>query len=49
VTIVDHDPRQLGREAARLLLSRLGADAHHRGPARMVEMPVRVAPAVPSV
>ena len=25
VTVVDHDPRQLGREAARLLLSRLGA------------------------
>ena len=24
VTVVDHDPRQLGREAARLLLSRLG-------------------------
>lgn len=49
VTIVDHDPRQLGREAARLLLSRLGSGArHHRGPARMVEMPVRVAPAAPS-
>lgn len=48
VTVVDHDPRQLGREAARLLLSRLGADARQRGPARMVEMPVRVVPAAPS-
>lgn len=42
VTVVDHDPRQLGREAARLLLSRLGAEAH-RGPARLVEMPVSLA------
>jgi LacI family transcriptional regulator len=49
VTIVGHDPRQLGREAARLLLSRLGSGAGHGGPARMVEMPVRVAPAAPSV
>ena len=48
VTIVDHDPRQLGREAARLLLSRLGTGLRHQGPARLVEMPVRVAPAAPS-
>ena len=41
VSVVDHDARQLGREAARLLLSRLGASAH-RGPARLVEMPVRL-------
>ena len=48
VTVVDHDPRQLGREAARLLLSRLGSGTAHQGPARMVEMPVRVKPAAPS-
>ncbi|MGW9586293.1 LacI family DNA-binding transcriptional regulator [Microbacterium sp. NPDC055455] len=48
VTIVGHDPRQLGREAARLLLSRLGSGARHDGPARIVEMPVRVAPAAPT-
>lgn len=42
VTIVDHDPQQLGREAARLLLSRLGNGDRERGPARLVEMPVRV-------
>jgi LacI family transcriptional regulator len=39
VAVIDHDARQLGREAARLLLSRLGSAAH-RGPARLVEMPV---------
>ncbi|WP_217635824.1 LacI family DNA-binding transcriptional regulator [Arthrobacter sp. ok362] len=39
VTIVDHDPRELGREAARLLFTRLtdGAMA-----SREVEMPTRV-------
>ena len=42
VTVVDHDPRQLGREAARLLLSRLGSGNRHQGPARLVEMPVRL-------
>ena len=47
VTVVDHDPRQLGREAARLLLSRLGSGARRGVPPRMVEMPVRVAPAAP--
>ncbi len=41
VTVIDHDARQLGREAARLLLTRLGATGH-RGPARLVEMPVTV-------
>ncbi|WP_308798777.1 LacI family DNA-binding transcriptional regulator [Agromyces silvae] len=41
VTVIDHDARQLGREAARLLLSRVGARGH-RGPARLVEMPVRL-------
>jgi LacI family transcriptional regulator len=46
VTVVDHDPRELGREAAKLLLSRLGNGDRHRGPARLVEMPVRLAPAV---
>lgn len=40
VTVIDHDPQQLGREAARLLFSRVGAV---RGePARLVEMPVRL-------
>ena len=48
VTVVDHDPRQLGREAARLLLSRLGDKAGRGGPARVVEMPVRVTPAATS-
>jgi LacI family transcriptional regulator len=46
VTVVDHDPRELGREAAGLLLSRLGNGDRHQGPARLVEMPVRLAPAV---
>ena len=49
IIVVDHDPRELGREAAHLLLSRLGTGAGHAGPARMVEMPVRVAPAAPSL
>lgn len=47
VAVVDHDPRQLGREAARLLLARLGDKAGRIGPARVVEMPVRVTPAAP--
>lgn len=39
VAVVDHDPRQLGREAARLLFMRL--DAQDDGDAaRVVEMPV---------
>lgn len=42
VTIVDHDARQLGREAARLLLSRLDDDDQAQRPARLVEMPVRL-------
>ncbi|NYG21635.1 LacI family transcriptional regulator [Agromyces hippuratus] len=41
VTIVDHDPRELGREAARLLLARLGPEPSVE-PSRRVEMPVRV-------
>jgi LacI family transcriptional regulator len=48
VTVVDHDPRQLGREAAGLLLSRLGDKAGRSGPARVVEMPVRVTSAAVS-
>lgn len=47
VSVVDHDPRQLGREAARLLLTRLADRAGRVGPARLVEMPVNVAPPVP--
>lgn len=46
VTIVDHDARQLGREAARLLLSRLDGGERMQGPPRLVEMPVRVGRAV---
>ncbi|WP_442576511.1 LacI family DNA-binding transcriptional regulator [Microbacterium sp. F51-2R] len=44
VTVVDHDPRELGREAARLLLSRLGTGDRSQVPPRVVEMPVRLAP-----
>lgn len=44
VTVVDHDPRELGREAARLLLSRLRIGDRSQVPARVVEMPVRLAP-----
>lgn len=41
VTVIDHDPRELGREAARLLFARLlgTADAE---PARRVEMPTHL-------
>ncbi|QKJ18518.1 LacI family DNA-binding transcriptional regulator [Microbacterium hominis] len=46
VTIVDHDARQLGREAARLLLSRLEKSERAQGPSRLVEMPVRLGAAV---
>lgn len=42
VTVVDHDPRQLGREAAKLLVSRLDAGSRD-GAARLVEMPVSLA------
>lgn len=41
VTIVDHDPRELGRQTARLLFARFGAELV-RGPGKIVEMPVRV-------
>ncbi len=44
VAVIDHDARQLGREAARLLLSRLEG-TERRGPARLVEMPVTFAEA----
>ncbi|WP_139418066.1 LacI family DNA-binding transcriptional regulator [Agromyces laixinhei] len=43
VAVIDHDARQLGREAARLLLSRLGAGGR-QAPARLVEMPVSFVP-----
>ena len=39
VTVIDHDPRQLGREAARLLFARLSKEGG-RGPALTIEMPV---------
>jgi len=42
VTVIGHDPRQLGREAARLVLSRLDSGGR-RAPARLVEMPVTIA------
>ena len=41
VTVVDHDARELGREAARLLFARLLGDAEP-GPVREVEMPTQV-------
>lgn len=41
VTVIDHDARQLGREAATLLFARLGS-AGSRGPARTLEMPVTI-------
>jgi LacI family transcriptional regulator len=39
VTVIDHDARHLGREAAALLFARLGTDGSH-GPARTIELPV---------
>ncbi|MBM7831269.1 LacI family transcriptional regulator [Agromyces cerinus] len=41
VTIVDHDPRELGRQAAHLLFARLGDESVGRA-ARIVELPIRV-------
>lgn len=41
VTVVDHDARELGRQAARLLLERLDGEAPPAEP-RTVEMPVRL-------
>ncbi len=41
VTVVDHDARELGREAARLLFARLLGD-DDLGPAREIEMPTHV-------
>ena len=45
VTIVDHDPRELGREAARLLFARMTAGATES--ARRVEMPTTLVVANP--
>lgn len=41
VTVISHDPRQLGREAASLLLSRLD-DSVAEQSSRTIEMPVKV-------
>jgi LacI family transcriptional regulator len=41
VTVVDHDARELGREAARLLFARL-LDDSGPGPVREIEMPTHV-------
>jgi len=46
VTVVDHDPRELGREAARLLFTRLAGD-RFAGPPRHVELPTRIRVARP--
>ena len=40
VTVVDHDPRQLGREAAQLLAVAARRGDASSGSARLVEMPV---------
>lgn len=45
VTILDHDARELGRQTARLLIDRLSAGGRS-APARLVEMPVRLTPAL---
>jgi LacI family transcriptional regulator len=41
VTVVDHDARELGREAARILFARLNGDDVSSSP-RTVEMPTPV-------
>ncbi|SIO29580.1 transcriptional regulator, LacI family [Agromyces cerinus subsp. cerinus] len=41
VTIIDHDPQELGRQAARLLLARLDVD-RAAGHGKTIEMPVRI-------
>ncbi|MFF1572705.1 LacI family DNA-binding transcriptional regulator [Leifsonia sp. NPDC058292] len=46
VTVIDHDPRELGREAARLLFARL-LDSAEPAPARSVEMPTHLRVARP--
>lgn len=46
VTVVDHDARELGREAARMLFARL-TGAGVSGPRRQIEMPTRVLVARP--
>lgn len=45
ISVVDHDPRELGRTAARLLLDRLGG-GHRDAPPRDVELPVTLRPGV---
>jgi LacI family transcriptional regulator len=42
VTVLDHDARQLGREAAELLFTRLAAETVDPPPARTIELPVRL-------
>lgn len=39
ISVIDHDPRELGRTAARLLLDRLDG-GHQDAPAREIELPV---------
>ncbi|MBO9626399.1 MAG: LacI family DNA-binding transcriptional regulator [Microbacterium sp.] len=39
ISVIDHDPRELGRTAARLLLDRLDGDARDAAP-RAIELPV---------
>lgn len=39
ITVIDHDPRELGRTATRLLLDRLDGDARDAAP-REIELPV---------
>ena len=41
ITVVDHDAHELGREAARLLFSRLSGERAHQ-PTRQIEMPTPV-------
>lgn len=41
ISVIDHDPRELGRTAARLLLDRLDADGDG-GPMREIELPVEL-------
>jgi len=41
LSVIDHDPAELGRVAARMLLSRLDGTADGEPP-RLVELPVRI-------
>ena len=45
VTVIDHDARQLGREAAGLLFARLSA-AGSSAPSRTLELPVSLSAAL---